>query len=80
MRLLRAGLAHQGDDDVVQHRPRLVAAASAAMTEPSPAARPLLQAIDKQLGIGPEHQAEDISLDVTAGGVKRLGHDVKYLY
>src|ERR1019366_641222 len=38
---------------------------------------PLLQAIDEQLCIGPQHQAKDIPLHVSAGGVERLGHDVK---
>jgi hypothetical protein len=36
----------------------------------------LLEAIHEQFGIRPEHEAQDISLNVTARGVERLGHAV----
>jgi hypothetical protein len=36
----------------------------------------LLEAIHEQFGVRPEHEAQDISLDVTARGVERLGHVV----
>ena len=70
-------LAHQGNDDIVQHRPEACGRGEGGDDRSLIAGWALLKAIHKEVGVRLEQEAEDISLDVTAGGVERFGHVVK---